>query len=236
MSSVIERRTGRKGEATELEDGRYHIVFEDGAEKEIANSTFVRLYTLAEKEPEQITPEDTVDESPSLESSTEETEVPAEEDAQLEELLSDADEVVKEEPVAENVEEKPATTSALEKSLKEEEALEKLNLGIKLLSYWSEGTRGGKTEKIKAQIEIRDYLMEITEYDGYISDVLLFERVDEAPEDDPDAVVKLAYRSPKMSLKDTLNWLGLSEDDAKIARKQITAIRKNVRLEESVKA
>lgn len=180
----MERKTEREALAKELEDGRFFIDFGNEDTKELAASTFRRLYTVLE------------------------------EDVQVETVEEvDATPEAKPEPAP-----KP-----------QERAVEELGLGIKLLDWNMSGTRGGKTDKVTSQISIKDYLMEITEYAGYITDVRLFKENPNPPENDPDATWELAYKSPKMSLRDTLEWLGLSEDDAKLARKEITAIRKAVK-------
>lgn len=184
MLKVMERKTEREALAKELEDGRFFIDFGNEDTKELAASTFRRLYTVLE------------------------------EDVQVETVEEvDATPEAKPEPAP-----KP-----------QERAVEELGLGIKLLDWNMSGTRGGKTDKVTSQISIKDYLMEITEYAGYITDVRLFKENPNPPENDPDATWELAYKSPKMSLRDTLEWLGLSEDDAKLARKEITAIRKAVK-------
>ena len=180
----MERKTEREALAKELEDGRFFIDFGNEDTKELAASTFRRLYTVLE------------------------------EDVQVETVEEvDATPEAKPEPAP-----KP-----------QERSVEELGLGIKLLDWNMSGTRGGKTDKVTSQISIKDYLMEITEYAGYITDVRLFKENPNPPENDPDATWELAYKSPKMSLRDTLEWLGLSEDDAKLARKEITAIRKAVK-------
>lgn len=184
MLKVMERKTEREALAKELEDGRFFIDFGNEDTKELAASTFRRLYTVLE------------------------------EDVQVETVEEvDATPEAKPEPAP-----KP-----------QERSVEELGLGIKLLDWNMSGTRGGKTDKVTSQISIKDYLMEITEYAGYITDVRLFKENPNPPENDPDATWELAYKSPKMSLRDTLEWLGLSEDDAKLARKEITAIRKAVK-------
>ena len=220
---VLERKSEKLGLAELIGEGRYLVKFDDGTEKEIAESTFKRLYTVLqedvvvevtddvphEDEPVPLTdPVVTEDESSS---------------AELENLLSGAEEIV---------DAPPGDTAPPEVVVPEpvvDDALEKLGLNIELADWWMEGTKGGKTEKVKSLIRISDFIMEITEYDGYIADVTLLSENKDVPENDPDAAMEVVYRSPKMSLKDTLEWMGLDADDAKLARKEITAIRKAVK-------
>lgn len=231
MLNVTERKTSKQGIATKLEDGRYSIDFGNGEPKVLAESTFKRLYTIngettvetpiqdeVASTTEETTVETPVDETPKEDER-------AELDAELNALLGDADEVSEEDtltPVDESKPNKPEKPEVPQRSVAD------LGLNIELLSWDMEGTRGGKTDKVISSIRIKEYIMEITEYAGFITDVRLFEEV-EAPENDPDAALKLAYKSPKMSLKDTLEWLGLNADDMKLARKEITAIRKDVK-------
>lgn len=227
--SVLERRTEKKAIATTTGDGRYELKFEDGESREVAESTFKRLFTVLEDNVQQ--PESTPEAEPEVTNEVEQLpevetndEVAEKEEDGLAALLSDAEEI---KPEAKEDKPKP------EEVVPVNNRLEELGLGIKVRDWGIEGTKGGKTEKVKSLIEISKYLMEITEYDGYITNVVLFEELDEAdvPENDPDATTKMVYRSPKMSLKDTLEWMGLGEDDAKLARKEITAIRKQVKLQ-----
>lgn len=232
----MERKTERKALAKELEDGRFFIDFGNEDTKELAASTFRRLYTVLEEdvqvetveEVEPTTEEETevdetgvTEETPAAETQVDMVEEALGEGA-LEALLADAQEITEEVDATPEAKPEPAPKP-------QERAVEELGLGIKLLDWNMSGTRGGKTDKVTSQISIKDYLMEITEYAGYITDVRLFKENPNPPENDPDATWELAYKSPKMSLKDTLEWLGLSEDDAKLARKEITAIRKAVK-------
>jgi hypothetical protein len=247
MLKVLERKTQKEGLAHQLEDGRYAIDFGGEDKKELAESTFKRLFTvLGEAEVEtatateeqpatEVQPEEVIAETEEVvtESAPEEVlENPTVEETpeqdELAALLGDAEEVKDEDEVTPESEasEKPAKP---EKPEVPQRSVEDLGLNIKLLDWSMNGTRGGKTDKVTSQISIKGFLMEITEYDGYITDVRVFEENPEAPENDPDAAWKLAYKSPKMSLKDTLEWFGLSVDDMKLARKEITAIRKSVK-------
>lgn len=216
---VLEKKTNLEAVATPLEDGKFQIDFEDGQSRVLAESTFRRHFNTIEKLEESTEVEEPTivqDEVVELVEETSTEEKP-EVDAELLALMEDGEEIKG--PEAETtVEEKPAN-----------KALEDLNLNIRLQDWFMEGTKGGKTDKVKSMIEIRDMVMEITEYSGYITDVKLFEVNPNPPENDPDANLNLVYRSVKMSLKDTLEWMGLNEDDMKIARKEITAIRKAVK-------
>lgn len=231
MLKVVERKTQRTGVANEIDGGRYGIVFNDGESKEVANSTFKRLFTVTGQEVEEHmseneTPvqEDAPEVEPENTTIEEEQESPDDEEA-LNELLAGAQEVASDNVQVQEAPSQPQATKDEEKK----KAVEDLGLNIEIVDWCMHGTRGGKTDKVTSQIKIKEYLMEITEYAGYITDVRLFEENPDAPIEDPDAKWKLAYRSVKMSLRDTLQWLGLNEDDMKIARKEITAIRKAVK-------
>ncbi len=243
--AVVERSTERNGVATELESGRYEISFGDGDVRELAASTFKRTFIVkgevgniaeepvkaasteqplgdvdpanvivdAEEKVEESVPAEVI-ESPTLdEEKTEQT------STDLDGLLADAQEVT--DSVDDNL---PAPTPA-----PESRPVDQLGLNIQLLDWVMSGTRGGRTDKVTSQISIKGHLMEITEYDGYITDVRVFTELEDFPENDPDARWELVYKSPKMSLKDTLEWFGLSDADMKTARKEITAIRKAVK-------
>jgi hypothetical protein len=254
MLKVIERKTQKEGLASQLQDGRYVIDFGNGESKELAESTFKRLYTvLGEAQPSEEVASDVErveQEELNLEPETAELDAPEmevvetaepEEEGQtqvdivestlgegsLDALLAGAEEVDTENAL--QIVEEPQSAEKPKPEKPAEKDVSELGLDIKLLDWSMVGTRGGKTDKVSSQISIKGYLMDITEYAGYITDVKLYEENPNPPEDDPDAEWKLYYRSPKMSLKDTLEHLGLSADDMKIARKEITAIRKAVK-------
>jgi hypothetical protein len=238
MLQVTERKTGKQGLANQLEDGRYSIDLGEGVTKELAESTFKRLYTVTGEVAATPNQQDAVETNDAPVETNEtnnapETPQPKEDEVSpeikaLDELLAGGEELNNEDGVTPTPE---AGTPAPKPDKPEEpqRSVADLGLGIELLDWNMAGTRGGKTDRVSSQISIKGYLMEVTEYDGFITDVKLFAENPEAPENDPDAKYKLAYRSPKMSLKDTLAWLGLSEDDMKLARKEITAIRKAVK-------
>lgn len=223
LLNVTERKTGKTGTAHQMNDGRYQINIEGADAKELAASTFKRLFTVTgevEAQPElEVTPEE-VDEVVENEGQTQLDIVEralGEVGGELEELLKGGQEVDATEEESSNASDEPAVP------------VKDLGLNINLINWSMNGTRGGKTDKVTSQISIKGYLMEVTEYDGYITDVRVFKENPTPPENDPDAVWTLVYKSPKMSLKDTLTWFGLDSDDMKIARKEITAIRKAVK-------
>lgn len=222
MLKVMERKTKREALAKELEDGRFFIDFGNDETRELASSTFRRLYTVLEEgvSVEDVPSTQTTEETPVAETQVDKVEETLG-DGELEALLADAQEITTEEEA--NPEQPKPEPKLQEKDVKD------LGLNIQLLDWNMSGTRGGKTDKVTSQINIKDYLMEITEYDGYITDVRLFKENPNPPENDPDATWELVYKSPKMSLKDTLEWLGLDGEDGKLARKEITAIRKAVK-------
>ena len=80
------------------------------------------------------------------------------------------------------------------------------------------GTKGGKCDKTFTSIAMLGKVLNITEYNGFITDVRVLEQKD-------DELVEI-YKSPKMSLKDTLEYLKLDPDQIKAARKEIVALRK----------
>jgi acylphosphatase len=81
-------------------------------------------------------------------------------------------------------------------------------------------TRGGKCEKIITKLLWNDVTFVITEYNGYVCDVTLLNPETGAVE----------YKSPKMSIKDTLEHLGYTGEELKLARKQLTALKKAAKL------
>lgn len=225
MLKVIERRSQLEGLAEQLDSGRYKVTFNDGTVRELAESTFKRLFTVLDENPVETAQQES---ATTVEQSTSNKyDVPNNSETELDALLADA-EVVKTDEENENNKQE-VSNEAKENKKEKQRSVEDLGLNIELLDWKMTGTRGGKTDKVTSIISIKGYKMEITEYDGYITDVRLFEENTEAPDNDPDAQWKLVYRSPKMSLKDTLQWLGLNTDDMKLARKEITSIRKAVK-------
>lgn len=222
LLNVTERKTGKTGTARELTDGRYAIHIEGAEAKELAASTFKRLFTVAGEVEAQPSLEVTPEEVTEVEETEGQTQLDIVERAlgevggELEDLLKDGEEVDTPQ------EETPAEETA-------KPSIDELGLNINLINWSMNGTRGGKTDKVTSQISIKGYLMEVTEYDGYITDVRVFQENENVPENDPDALWTLVYKSPKMSLKDTLTWFGLEGEDMKTARKEITAIRKAVK-------
>jgi hypothetical protein len=235
MLKVIERKTQKEGLAWQLDEGRYAVDLGEGNVREIANSTFRRLFTVigeaSENEVNRVEQQTEQQE----EQQPEQVEQVANEE--LESLLADSEEVIVEEtPSQESVNDTDESAVAESKKDKKEKTekpkgktVQDLGLSIRLLDWHMTGTRGGKTDKVTSLIEINDYLMEITEYAGYITDVRLFKENPEASDTDPESQRVEVYRSPKMSLKDTLEWLGLNEEDMKVARKEITSIRRQVK-------
>lgn len=75
-------------------------------------------------------------------------------------------------------------------------------------------TRGGKCTKFVTTVKYNDSIFVITEYNGYVCDVVV-------------TTGDTVYKSPKMSIKDALeNGLGLTGDEIKVARKVIVTARK----------
>lgn len=256
---VVERKSKLTGQAVELESGRFEITLENGTTKDLAPSSFKRQFTVSKEVVEVETPN--VDEQLNEGDAGEVEEVKHEEEVEnvedfndvnvqedaVEEVAPVLDEVVQEEVTNEHtdidseeataeeemnsaVNEVAPSTEVAEVEEPATKTVDDLGLNITLIDWDMLGTRGGKTDKVLSHVTIKGYKMEITEYSGFITDVKLFEEC-EAPENDPDANWRLAYKSPKSSLKDTLEWLGLDADDMKIARKEITAIRKIVKAE-----
>lgn len=81
-------------------------------------------------------------------------------------------------------------------------------------------TRGGKCEKIVTKLVFNNAHVVITEYNGYVCDVVI--------EDMETGEVE--YRSPKMSIKDALVHMGFEGEGLKHARKQIMALKKQAKL------
>lgn len=90
----------------------------------------------------------------------------------------------------------------------------------------STGTRGGKCVKIKVQIELDNVILDMTEYDGFITDVTIVKAKPEFDDNDPEGGWETIYKSPKASLKDALEWLGYDEEMQSSLRKAIMALRK----------
>lgn len=83
------------------------------------------------------------------------------------------------------------------------------------------GTRGGKCQKVEMQIEVNhNQMLHITEYNGFITDVQVFKMAEDGSD------WEVAYKSPKMSMRDTLEWMGYNEEQQKSVRKQLIQIRK----------
>jgi hypothetical protein len=80
-------------------------------------------------------------------------------------------------------------------------------------------TRGGKCEKVVTIIRFLNFNLEITEYNGFITDVNITN----------SETGDLVYKSKKMSIKDALNWIGLAGSDLKEAKKEIMALRKKAK-------
>lgn len=77
-------------------------------------------------------------------------------------------------------------------------------------------TRGGKCEKVITTLAFNNVNVTITEYNGYVCDVVLTN-----PETN-----EVEYKSPKMSIKDTLEHMGFQGEELKAARKQLMALKK----------
>lgn len=249
MLKVVERKTSKEAIATELEDGRYKVDFGGGEEvKEVASSTFKRQFSVlgelgstevADAVLENETPAEGETESDESSQPSEESQqdAPAEQTApevevqdNLDELLEGADEVQEgSEPTPEKEIKEAADKKPVAKpSAKEEEGH---STEINLIDWKTHETRGGKTDKVTSIVSVNNLLLHITEYAGYITDVRVQEEVPEhqIPENDPDARFREVYRSPKSSLKDTLEWMQLDTEEAKWARKVITQLRKEVK-------
>lgn len=233
MLKVIERKTQKEGLAWPLDEGRYAVDLGEGNVRELANSTFRRLFTvLGEAQQEQVN---------QVQQNQEHMQPENSEQVELEALL-EGSEIIEDGNTSESAPKANESVEPDELHAKQEKKQEKkqdekpkrktvedLGLNIELLDWKMNATRSGKTDKVVSIIKINDYIMEITEYAGYITDVRVFKHDDQSADADPNTGLVEVYRSPKMSLRDTLVWLGLSEDDMKIARREITNIRRQVK-------
>jgi hypothetical protein len=118
---------------------------------------------------------------------------------ELEALLADATEVTTEEEVAVEV----APVVAVE-----------VGTAVQL------ETRGGKTEKVITKLAFNNVDFIITEYNGYVCDVVIANQV----------TGEVEYKSPKMSIKDALEYMGFTGEEMKAARKQISQMKKAAKL------
>lgn len=106
-----------------------------------------------------------------------------------------------------------------QENITEEQQEENSKFNPALLHSEVQETRGGKCEKIITTIRFLDFNLEITEYNGFITDVCVINCV----------TGDLVYKSKKMSIKDALNWIGLSGSDLREAKKEIMALRKKAK-------
>jgi hypothetical protein len=81
-------------------------------------------------------------------------------------------------------------------------------------------TRGGKCDKVVTNLSFNNVNIIITEYNGYVCDVVLANPV----------TGEVEYKSPKMSIKDALEHMGFTGEEMKAARKQISQMKKAAQL------
>lgn len=241
MMKVKNARNQEVGFAVELPDGQFEVTPENGGEKKtVAASTFKRWFTVIEENTEQPTGGEQA--AAGTETQTEETEQPAApaasdeqppaepqkpeqpaseegdkeegdkqegenpDQSELDKLLEGGEEVKEDKPKNEKPEDKPA-----------------LVYNPTLIEGYTSGTKGGKCDKTFTRMSFQKYILDITEYNGFITDVRVQEEV---TAEGGEKELKEVYKSAKMSLKDTLEWMGFTEDEVKVARKEIMALRK----------
>lgn len=74
----------------------------------------------------------------------------------------------------------------------------------------------GKCSKVMTKVEFGGYHVVVVEYNNFVCDVALLNTWTDEVE----------YRSPKMSIKDALEYMGLEGDALKEARKQLMQLKK----------
>lgn len=138
-------------------------------------------------------------------------------DPELQALLDGAEEV---EEVKETTETAQTSSTTSTTVAEDEEPLDIELLGTEIIDQ-----PGRKTVKVGSEVRYNDYIIQIVEYGAYIASVKVYEAVPDDSEEEP----KCLYTSPKMSIKDTLEWMELSDEDAKRVKRAIMSIRKQAK-------
>lgn len=122
-------------------------------------------------------------------------------------------------PEEEEAEEEPKQEAPKQEEKKSPESY----AGFDVTDYKMEQTP--KSFKFFIELDFGKGRMQITEYGGYITDVRLVD-VYVKSEEDPTIVVDELYKSPKMSVRDTLEHMGFDAVQIKEISKEIRQARK----------